>query len=309
MYLLNICEEPDILRIIYLLKKIFDIVFLLAPIGLIIMITIDLVKSVFSGEEKDTKENNKKIINRIIFAVLLFFVPTIVTALMNLLNNVGIESDYQTCLNNANKYTIAGLQLQDNIKKEKEKNNSGNASTTKPSNTQTDYKSLANLMVSNAKMEVGTKEGTNDDNKYGKALKINNQPWCAIFVTWVAKETEQNGINVFTDIINKNNNFLNWASSSYTIMHFNSESHLKFYYSNHYGGSYTPKAGDYIFFNYDNKNWNKVIEPKIAQHVGLVVSSSNGNVYTIEGNSSSQVREKTYKLSSDSIMGYGVWYD
>lgn len=35
-----------------------------------------------------------------------------------------------------------------------------------------------------AKKEVGYKEGTNNDTKYGVWFGLNHQPWCMIFVVW-----------------------------------------------------------------------------------------------------------------------------
>lgn len=111
MYFINICQNPDILRVIYLITKIFNLVFIVVPIILIVMITIDLFKTVI-GNEKAEKENKKTIINRLIFAILLFFVPTIVSVIMNLLSSSGINSEYQDCINNANKETINALEIQ-----------------------------------------------------------------------------------------------------------------------------------------------------------------------------------------------------
>lgn len=42
----------------------------------------------------------------------------------------------------------------------------------------------ANKVVEIAKKEIGYKEGKNNANKYGKWYGINNQPWCAMFVSW-----------------------------------------------------------------------------------------------------------------------------
>ena len=102
MYLLNVCQNPDILRIIFFARKILDIAFIIIPIGLIVFLIIDIYKMVISGEEKTIKQNQKMIINRIIFAILIFFVPTIVSFTMNLLSNVGFSVDYMDCINNAN---------------------------------------------------------------------------------------------------------------------------------------------------------------------------------------------------------------
>lgn len=106
MYLLNVCQNPDILRIIFFARKILDIAFIIIPIGLIVFLIIDIYKMVISGEEKTIKQNQKMIINRIIFAILIFFVPTIVSFTMNLLNNVGFNVDYMDCWNNTNNIEI-----------------------------------------------------------------------------------------------------------------------------------------------------------------------------------------------------------
>jgi len=42
----------------------------------------------------------------------------------------------------------------------------------------------ANAVVETAKAQVGYKEGKNNDTIFGKWYGLNNQPWCAIFVSW-----------------------------------------------------------------------------------------------------------------------------
>ena len=109
--LLKACENPDILRIIYLAKKILNIVFIIVPVALVVFIIIDLFKNVTNGDnEKTVKDNNKIAIKRLIYAILLFFVPTIVTVVMNLLSAVGITSEYKQCIDNATKEKIEYYQ-------------------------------------------------------------------------------------------------------------------------------------------------------------------------------------------------------
>ena len=43
-----------------------------------------------------------------------------------------------------------------------------------------------------------------------------------------------------------------------------------------------------------------------TDHVGIVEKVENGKVFTIEGNSKDEVKEKNYNLNSKSIYGYGV---
>lgn len=307
MYLLNVCENPDILRIIFFSMKILDFLFIIIPISLVVFITIDLFKIVTSADnDKAIKENRQNIINRITFAIVLFFVPTIVSAIMGVLSEVGINSDYKTCLTNANKQTITALQIkQENEEKEKNQD--------KVLSTGNIYKDLANEMVRIATNELGIQEGKNNDNKYGQALNNNKVPWCAIFVTWVAQKTEINNINLYRDIITKNDNNLSYASTTGNIMHFYTQNNLDFYPSNYYDGNYTPKPGDYIFFDLENE-WNKITThdniKKAAKHTGLVVEVKNGKVYTIEGNAGKpeMVRKKEYNLNNNNILGYGSWY-
>ena len=63
-------------------------------------------------------------------------------------------------------------------------------------------------------------------------------------------------------------------------------------------GSYTPVAGDIIFFDWGN---NGTID-----HVGIVESVSAGTVNTIEGNSGDKVARRSYSIGSSNIYGYGV---
>ncbi len=38
-------------------------------------------------------------------------------------------------------------------------------------------------VVDIAKQEIGVQEGANNDTKFGKWYGLNNQPWCAMFVS------------------------------------------------------------------------------------------------------------------------------
>ena len=42
------------------------------------------------------------------------------------------------------------------------------------------------------------------------------------------------------------------------------------------------------------------------RHVGIVERCDGITVYTIEGNSEDAVKERSYAISSNSIMGYGM---
>ena len=63
------------------------------------------------------------------------------------------------------------------------------------------------------------------------------------------------------------------------------------------GGS-EPAAGDIAFFDWNGDG--------TSDHVGIVESCDGSTVRTIEGNSSDSCRQRSYSMSSGSIMGYGT---
>ena len=79
------------------------------------------------------------------------------------------------------------------------------------------------------------------------------------------------------------------------------------YYGTSDGFSYTPKAGDIIFFDYENDGY--------IDHVGIVseyeeAKEVNGKlqpalIHTIEGNVNFQVMEREYTYWHDIIVGFG----
>ena len=91
--LLDACQHPGILRIIYFGKLLIDLVFTLLPIGLIVMILIDFSKVVISGEEKAVK-NSKIVVQRIINAMIVFCIQWIVNVFMNLLSEAGVMKKF-----------------------------------------------------------------------------------------------------------------------------------------------------------------------------------------------------------------------
>ena len=59
-----------------------------------------------------------------------------------------------------------------------------------------------------------------------------------------------------------------------------------------------PQAGDIIFFDWGNGSF--------IDHVGIVEKCENGMVYTVEGNSGDDCKQRSYPVGSNSIYGYGL---
>ena len=98
--LLEACQHPGVLRVIYFASLILDIVFTVLPIGLIVMLLIDFSKAVIVSDEKTVK-GTKIVIQRIINAMIVFCIPWIVSVFMSLLNGAGLGEGYTECLKNA----------------------------------------------------------------------------------------------------------------------------------------------------------------------------------------------------------------
>ena len=128
-------------------------------------------------------------------------------------------------------------------------------------------------------------------------------PWCATFVSWVIEHTEYNGQKL-SDIINYKT-----ASVNYFADHFINSPNLQYVESSYYGGNYTPKEGDLIFFAWKDEYGNCTYNGAWSMdHIGIVVESKDGIVYTIEGNTSDSVATRSYSLDSCEVSSYGVWY-
>lgn len=77
---------------------IVNIIKILVPIVIIIFGIIDLFKAATANDEKVMKEAQKKLISRIIYAVLVFFVVAIVQFVFKTLSNAGDKSDATSCI-------------------------------------------------------------------------------------------------------------------------------------------------------------------------------------------------------------------
>lgn len=300
--LLDACQHPGILRIIYFGSLLLDIVFTLVPIGLIVILMIDFSKAVIGGDEKAVK-STKIVGKRIIYAMIVFCIPWIVEVFMSLMDSVGFSVNYQECLSNAKSGDFSYF---DSLLEKEEKNDNTNDNKITYENAGT--KVIASGLITVLNGQLGN---NNNDKKYG----FSTDAWCAQFTTWALKQVSVQGQTLYSYInaagpINDNS-----ASGMWPAFRSGANSNITFEYSKAYGGSYTPKAGDIIFYQWTNGEcrssygkWDKV--RKCSDHVGIVTSSDSSNVYTIEGNTGKPglVRERTRNINSDEIVAYGSWY-
>ena len=118
---LDFCTEPSVLKVILFAKTILKYAFIIIPIGLLVMLGIDIFKNIIAKDVNNINLNINIAIKRLIYIVILFFVPTIVNIVVNIVNysleNTNIN--YKSCTDNIN-----NIEYYENLaseKKEKEK--------------------------------------------------------------------------------------------------------------------------------------------------------------------------------------------
>lgn len=97
-FLLGVCENPGLLKIIYFIFVILDIIFTFVPIILIMMLLFDLSKGLFSGEDISSSKDIRNFGSRIMSSVLLFLVPWIIQVFLIIIGRIGFTSEYSNCL-------------------------------------------------------------------------------------------------------------------------------------------------------------------------------------------------------------------
>lgn len=133
-------------------------------------------------------------------------------------------------------------------------------------------------IVEVALTQIGNEGGQPYWSWYGFDSRVE---WCACFVSWCADQCgyiDSGLIPKFAGCIDG----ANWFKSN-----------------NRWNDrNYEPKAGDIIFFEWEDDG--------TTDHVGIVEKCENGTVYTVEGNSGDACRQRQYTVGSRNIYGYGI---
>ncbi len=109
MYMLaTACNDPDILRIIYFAKMLLEVAFVIVPIALIVMLMVDFAKLVIAHDDSQMKKLQSLAIRRIITAMGVFSVPSLVGIVVGTVNQT---TGYMSCLANANMGMINQYQV------------------------------------------------------------------------------------------------------------------------------------------------------------------------------------------------------
>lgn len=133
-------------------------------------------------------------------------------------------------------------------------------------------------LVNIAKSQLGNEGGEKFWSWYGFTSR---EEWCACFVSWCANQAgliQSGAVPKFSLCTDGKNWFQNQGKWQ--------------------GAGSMPSPGAIVFFDWEHDG--------TCDHVGIVERCDGTTVYTIEGNSGDAVKERSYAISSNSIMGYGM---
>ena len=102
--LLFICDNPDVLNVMRIVKIAITIVKIAVPIILIVSLMLTFAQAVISDDKDALNKQLKLAVNKMITAVLIFLVPTFISIIFNI---VGAKRDYMSCINNATPENIS----------------------------------------------------------------------------------------------------------------------------------------------------------------------------------------------------------
>lgn len=107
MFLDNVvCTDLELLRLMILVKTFMNIIQIILPLGLIILMLIDVLKSVTGGNSDEINKKLKIIPKRLTIAVIVFLIPTIVKLVSGIVDK---NFEYAACFTNANEETRVAL--------------------------------------------------------------------------------------------------------------------------------------------------------------------------------------------------------
>lgn len=284
------CSDYAIASSLNFLYKVFKIVCVIVPIILILFASINMAKLMINP---DDKKGVGGIFKKIIAAIIVFIIPNFITIIVDFYSiGIGSNANYSVIACFKNSKTSAKA-----IKKAAYKEGAGTEKGTGLSGMFGDLSGLskyqsssgnsgvagvgAEKLINIAKKEIGNNESNKGYLKYMNYYPEDpSLPWCAIFVSWCA---DQAGF-IQSGIIPK------YESCSTGVSWFQSKNAF-----HKEGSGYTPQPGDIVFFG-----------PGGGSHTGIVVSSDTNNVYTIEGNTSNAVAERTRPRATGYVYGYGT---
>jgi hypothetical protein len=137
-----------------------------------------------------------------------------------------------------------------------------------------------------AAKHIGFHEGPNNLNPFGAHYRLNNEPWCALFVSFCCEK-------VGTPLPSMQSGMPDGYAGVYWGMVW-AKAH------GYWCPSWEAKPGDAIVYGWDGPN-----SPASEMHTGFIVSSGpkGSTGHTIEGNRGDQVERQTFTVGQSTVLG------
>lgn len=197
-----VCENPEVLRVIYFASIIVDIVKIIIPIGLIVIAMVDFSKGVTSNNDGDNKKMISTLVKRFVYAVLIFAVPWIVKTIMVSLGNLTNGVNFTDCLENATDERIKELEPKYKAwleEQEQQRNiddsGSGNVDSGEYSHEIVDASGFSKAAVENLAAYAGSEMGYYKD-EFWTGLLFQ----CAVFMNNYDYQKDLSGVNINTPV-------------------------------------------------------------------------------------------------------------
>ena len=110
------CNDPEILKIVYFIRVLLNVAFVVLPIGAVVMISLDMAKNVIAGKVEDMSKNLNVFIKRVLSLVCVFLVYTIVLFVTDFINVDGSKS-WVACWTNATEDVIDSYNVLEEFNK------------------------------------------------------------------------------------------------------------------------------------------------------------------------------------------------
>lgn len=98
---IEFCNDSDIKKALLIVGNVVFIFKILVPLAIILMAGIDFFKISFSNDpSKDITGSLSKLIKRLVAGIVIFFIPTILNAALNLIaySNDDFQKEYTECI-------------------------------------------------------------------------------------------------------------------------------------------------------------------------------------------------------------------
>ncbi len=183
-----ICGDLEVFKILKFVFKILDVIFYVAPMLLIVMISLSFVKNTITQNMDNAKKELVVVIKRILSCAMLLLMPTIVSLLLSLLGTLGLEA--AECMSTLRQIDLNSITIPDYesksdeyyvtnsktvsvtsnkkvvISKKSSKKSSSKKSSSKKSTTKQNSKSKKNIFIGDSRtcgMKMAVSSNKNDE--------------------------------------------------------------------------------------------------------------------------------------------------